>query len=181
MSAIAKTVWTIGHSTHSITEFIAMLKSNEINVIADIRRFPMSRRLPHFNKDALQQSLKESNIDYIHFEGLGGRRSPVKNSHNTGWRNSSFRGYADFMETPEFAESISQLMEIAGRQRLAYMCSESVWWSCHRSLVSDYLKARGWTVLHIMGESKVTEHPWTSPARIVNGQLTYESENELKF
>lgn len=172
------TIWTIGHSTHTLDEFTAMLHAFGIATLVDIRTFPGSRRYPHFNKKSLENSLPEKGVRYIHMVELGGRRKPVKDSHHTAWKNEGFRGYADYMETTEFKQGIKRLEEMAYEQNTAYMCSEAVWWSCHRSLVSDYLKIKGWTVLHIMSEHKTQEHPFTSVARIVDGKLTYRS-NEL--
>lgn len=169
-----KTIWTIGHSTRSLEEFIAMLQSFNIVVIADIRSFPGSRKFPHFNKEALEISLPENKIQYVHLKDLGGRRKPNPDSKNTAWRHIAFRSYADYMETDSFKDGISELEKIALKQRTAYMCSEAVWWRCHRSMVSDYLKLNGWNVMHIMGMGKETEHPFTGPARIVNGELNYE-------
>lgn len=174
-------IWTIGHSTHAISEFLSILSEHDIQAIADIRRFPGSRRLPHFNKENLQDSLRAAGIEYRHFEGLGGRRNPVPESRNSGWKVLAFRGYADYMETDEFKKSIQALSEFASAKRLAYMCSEAVWWSCHRALVSDYLKHNGWTVMHIMNASKAVEHPWTKPASIVNGNLVYQPHTPLGF
>jgi uncharacterized protein (DUF488 family) len=169
-----KTIWTIGHSTRTLDEFIAMLKSFQMKAVADIRSFPGSRRYPHFNKEALEVSLPENNMKYIHLRELGGRRKALSDSINTSWRHAAFRGYADYMETAAFKEGIKELEKIALKQRTAYMCSEAVWWRCHRSLVSDYLKVNGWTVLHIMGIGKAEEHPYTSPATILNGELHYD-------
>ena len=166
-------VWTIGHSTHTLVEFVEMLKFFQIEWLADIRSYPGSRRYPHFNKEALEDSLSENNIKYIHFKELGGRRNVRPDSINTGWRNAAFRGYADYMETDVFKEAIIELELLAIKERTAYMCSEAVWWRCHRSLVSDYLKVRGWKVMHIMGTGKAQEHPYTSAARIVKGDLVY--------
>lgn len=173
-----KTIWTIGHSTHPLNEFIDMLKSFQIDVLADIRSFPGSRKFPQFNKEALEISLPQNNIRYIHLKNLGGRRKVSPESKNTVWRHVAFRGYADYMETDVFKEGIKELEKIAMKQRTVYMCSEAVWWRCHRSMVSDYLKVHGWKVMHIMAIGKEEEHPYTAPARIVNGELTYE--NELK-
>jgi uncharacterized protein (DUF488 family) len=169
-----KTIWTIGHSTHTLEFFISMLRAFEINVLADVRNYPGSKRFPHFNKEALEVSLPASGISYLHFKDLGGRRKPVPGSVNTRWKNSAFRGYADYMETAAFKSAIEKLEKIALEKNTAYMCSEAVWWSCHRSLISDYLKIRGWEVEHIMSETKETEHPYTSAARIVNGTLHYD-------
>ena len=171
-----KTIWTIGHSTRALDEFIAMLKSLQIESVADIRSFPGSRRYPHFNKEALEVSLPENKIKYTHLKALGGRRKERPDSINTGWRVAAFRGYADYMETNAFKLAITELEAIASKERTAYMCSEAVWWRCHRSLVSDYLKVNGWTVMHIMGIGKVEEHPYTSPARLVGNHLLYNKE-----
>jgi uncharacterized protein (DUF488 family) len=171
-----KLIYTIGHSTHTVEEFMAMLKSFNIELLADIRSFPGSRKFPHFNRENLPASLAENNIEYIHLKNLGGRRKVNTDSCNTGWRVAAFRGYADYMETESFNIAIEQLEKIASQKRVAYMCAEAVWWRCHRSLVSDYLKNEGWTVLHIMDVGKSTEHPYTAPAKILNGKLNYSKE-----
>jgi uncharacterized protein (DUF488 family) len=171
-----KIIWTIGHSTRTFDEFLTILKSFNIELIADVRRYPGSKKYPHFNKDVLKISLSEKNIEYIHFEDLGGRRKPKLNSINTAWRHSAFRGYADYMESDIFKEEIKKLERIASKKRAALMCSEAVWWRCHRSLISDYLKVNGWTVIHIMSIEKGSEHPFTSPAKIINGKLIYKNE-----
>lgn len=168
-----KTIWTIGHSTRSLAEFIAILQSLEIECIADIRSFPGSRKFPHFNKEALEISLPENNISYIHFKELGGRRKAKPDSPNTNWRHPAFRGYADYMETDLFKDSIRELEILASGKRTSYMCSEALWWRCHRSMVSDWLKINGWTVLHITGIGKTREHSFTSAARIEDGRLFY--------
>ncbi|MHB9143140.1 MAG: DUF488 domain-containing protein [Paludibacter sp.] len=168
-----KEVWTIGHSTRSLDEFVAMLNSFQIEVIVDIRNFPGSKKYPQFNKNELEDSLLKYNLNYIHLKNLGGRRKSNANSENTAWRHPAFRGYADYMETETFNDGIKKLEEIASTQNTAYMCSEAVWWSCHRSFVSDFLKAKSWKVMHIMGIDKAEEHPYTQPARIVDGTLTY--------
>lgn len=171
-----KSIWTIGHSTHTLVDFISMLHSFEIELVADIRSFPGSRRYPHFNKEALEVSLPENKIKYIHLKELGGRRKVRPDSINTGWRVASFRGYADYMETNFFKIAIIELEGIASQKRTAFMCSEAVWWRCHRSLVSDYFKNNGWTVMHIMAIKKMKEHPYTEPARIVGGHLIYTKQ-----
>ncbi|MDD3728187.1 MAG: DUF488 domain-containing protein [Dysgonamonadaceae bacterium] len=173
----SKTVWTIGHSTHSLNELVAMLHSFNIETVVDIRSYPGSRKFPQFNKEALEVSLPENNIEYLHLKKLGGRRKVNPESKNTTWRHTAFRGYADYMESESFAEGIKELIVIALEKRTAYMCSEAVWWRCHRSMVSDYLKAHGWDVQHIMGVNKASEHPYTQPARIVAGELTYLPED----
>jgi uncharacterized protein (DUF488 family) len=167
------TIWTIGHSTHTLDELVAMLKSFQIELLADIRRYPGSKRYPQFNKEFLASALPEKGFEYVHFEDLGGRRSAKANSENTAWRLPAFRGYADYMETPQFQKAIEQLAGQAAQKRTAYMCSEAVWWSCHRALVSDFLKVRGWQVMHIMSEGKATEHPYTSAATVEGGHLSY--------
>jgi uncharacterized protein (DUF488 family) len=168
-----KSIWTIGHSTRTIDEFIAMLKSLQIELVVDIRSFPGSRRYPHFNKEALAVSLPKNHIAYQHLVKLGGRRKPLPNSHNIGWRVAAFRGYADYMETEDFNEAIKELETRGTQKKTAYMCSESVWWSCHRSLVSDYLKFKGWLVMHIMNVDRAEEHPYTKPAKIEGNKLVY--------
>ena len=192
------TVWTIGHSTRGIDEFISLLKENEIKLLVDVRAFPGSKRYPHFNKDALAESLNAHGIRYEHFPELGGKRKSKPDSRNTAWRNASFRGYADYMETEQFQKGVERLLffarsdpeSIRGRNgrdggeavnpcAIAIMCAEAVWWRCHRSLIADYLKARGVEVLHILSANKVEPHPYTSASRIVNGELSYAAESLL--
>lgn len=173
-----KTIWTIGHSTRSMEELLAILHSFNIQLVADIRSYPGSKRYPHFNKEALEVILPKNNIEYIHLKNLGGRRKPNQLSTNTAWRNEAFRGYADYMETNDFKSGVDELQKLAKDKRTAYMCSEAVWWRCHRSLVSDYLKSQGWEVFHIMGEDKAEEHPYTSAANFANGKLTYKKPFE---
>jgi uncharacterized protein (DUF488 family) len=165
-------IWTIGHSTRTSEEFIGVLTAHSIRRLADVRQFPASRRYPQFNKATLADSLAGHGISYLHFLELGGRRKPRPDSHNTAWRNASFRGYADYMETPGFRDGIKRLMELA-MENTAIMCAEAVWWRCHRSLIADYLKVRGIEVLHIVDQKKVEPHSFTSAARVVNGELSY--------
>ncbi|MDD2196763.1 MAG: DUF488 domain-containing protein [Bacteroidales bacterium] len=172
----AHTIYTIGHSTHSLADFLTMLLSFNIKIVADIRSLPGSRRFPQFNKESLKISLEETGIQYMHLPDLGGRRKVKKDSKNNRWNNDSFRGYADYMETTEFGIAIKRLERIAMEQTTAYMCSEAVWWKCHRSMVSDYLKTKGWRVLHIMATGKVQDHKYTAPARIVDGNVCYSDE-----
>ena len=174
MHTETRTIWTIGHSTHPLEEFLGLLAMHSIQLLIDIRSFPGSRRHPHFNKENLSDSLSGHNIDYKHMAGLGGRRKPEKDSVNVAWRHASFRGYADYMQTVEFKGQIATLENLAQKVRTAYMCAEAPWWKCHRALVSDFLKVRGWTVLHIMEKGKLTEHPFTSPARPAQGNLFYD-------
>ena len=169
-----KIVWTIGHSTRTLEKLIEMLHSFKIEMVADIRSYPGSRRYPQFNKESLEVSLPENNIQYVHLKKLGGRRKVNPDSKNTAWRHVAFRGYADYMETEDFKEGIQELEKISLQQRTAFMCSEAVWWRCHRSMVSDYLKAHGWKVMHIMDVGKEEEHPYTAPAKVINGELTYQ-------
>jgi len=157
----------------SIEAFIAQLRSVEIELLIDVRSYPGSRRYPHFNKNNLSESLAEFTIHYEHLPELGGRRRARPDSLNMTWRNESFRGYADYMETREFHEGIERLVGVAKKQRVAIMCSEAVWWRCHRSMISDYLKVKGIDVIHIMGAGKSELHPFTAAARVVNGELSY--------
>ncbi|HEV3099747.1 MAG TPA: DUF488 domain-containing protein [Candidatus Udaeobacter sp.] len=173
-------IWTIGHSTRSIDTFISLLKANGITVLADVRTWPGSKRYPQFNKEKLSHSLGKAGIRYEHFPELGGRRKAKPDSKNTAWRNESFRGYADYMETEEFNKGVKRLLDLsAAAGPTAIMCAEAVWWRCHRSLISDYLKARGIEVIHILDANKTEPHPYTSAAQIVNGKLSYAPENSL--
>jgi len=174
------TIYTIGHSTHSLAEFLDMLQSFDIKTLADIRSLPGSRKFPQFNKENLEISLVEAGIKYLHLADLGGRRKVKKDSKNNRWHKDAFKGYADYMETEAFEKGIEKLEKIALEKATAFMCSEAVWWRCHRSMVADYLKAKGWTVLHIMAKGKVQEHPYTSPARIVDGKVLYYDEPSLE-
>lgn len=167
------TIYTIGHSTRTIEEFLDLLKDFNIKILADIRSLPGSRKFPQFNQDQLKISLEENGIEYVYIPDLGGRRKAHPHSKNTTWRNKSFQGYADYMETDTFENGIAQLTKSAYEKPTAMMCSEAVWWRCHRSMVADYLKAKNWEVLHIMAPGKATEHPYTSPARVVNEKVFY--------
>jgi uncharacterized protein (DUF488 family) len=180
MPEIPSRVWTIGHSTRSIDEFLSMLQSFQIKFLIDVRSFPGSRRYPQFNKERLRESLAEAGVEYRHFPDLGGRRRAKPDSLNMTWRNETFRGYADYMETDDFRKGISHLLEIARADRTAIMCAEALWWRCHRSLISDYLKATGVGVCHITGAGKSEAHPFTSAARLVNGKLSYRGVLETE-
>lgn len=169
---------TIGHSTHTPDEFVALLEAYHIEAIADVRRFPSSRRYPHFGSDALAASMPANGIDYHWMPKLGGRRKALVDSPNTAWRNVSFRGYADHLASAEFAEGLAELLTIASAKRTALMCAEAVWWRCHRSLISDVLKLRDVDVVHIMDATHSIVHPYTSPARIVDGRLDYSMEHQ---
>jgi uncharacterized protein (DUF488 family) len=167
-------IWTIGHSTRTIEEFINLLRHHRIDIVVDVRHFPDSRRFPHFNSTALSEALAAAGVRYKHLIDLGGRRPARPDSHNLALRNAAFRGYADFMETRPFHDGIDRLLETAHSGRTAIMCSEAVWWRCHRSMIADYLKASGVGVIHILDVEKVQEHPYTSAARLVDGKLSYE-------
>lgn len=152
---------------------MALLHAHEIGQVADVRRYAGSRAHPHFNPEALAGSLARAGVGYVPFPELGGRRSPVPDSKNTIWRNAAFRGYADYMETPQFQQGLERLVQVARQRRTTLLCSEAVWWRCHRSLIADALKADGVRVLHVMGGSRAVEHPYTSAASIVAGRLHY--------
>jgi len=171
-------IWTIGHSTRKIEVFISLLEQNGIKLLADVRSLPGSKRYPQFNKETFAESLNAHGIRYEHFPELGGRRKSKPDSRNTAWRNISFRGYADYMETEEFRKGVERLLDLAREAGpVAIMCAEAVWWRCHRSLISDYLKAPGVEVIHILDEKKTEPHPFTSAAQIVNGDLSYRPRN----
>jgi uncharacterized protein (DUF488 family) len=173
-------IWTIGHSTRTIDAFISLVEEHGIKVLADVRTLPGSKRYPQFNKETLAHSLSKAGIRYEHFPQLGGRRKAREDSRNMAWRNASFRGYADYMETQEFNNGVERLLDLTTRAGpTAIMCAEAVWWRCHRALISDYLKARGIEVIHILDTNKCEPHPFTSVARIVNGKLSYAAENSL--
>jgi uncharacterized protein (DUF488 family) len=166
-------VWTVGHSTRTVEEFRRLLEAHKIKTLVDVRSFPASRRYPHFNKATLAENLTTLGIQYLHAPLLGGRRQPNVSSRNTAWKNASFRAYADYMETDSFKQGIRELLEVASNDRTAFMCAEALWWRCHRSLISDYLKANDVAVIHILDQEKTEVHPYTSAARIVNGELSY--------
>jgi uncharacterized protein (DUF488 family) len=165
MAELISTIWTIGHSTRPLGDFLALLTANGVQAVADVRRFPSSRKFPHFNQPDLGRSLEDAGIKYLHFEELGGRRRPRDDSPNTAWRNNSFRGYADYMETEEFRKGMYKFLNLAARKRTAIMCAEAVWWRCHRALLADYLKSRGIDVIHIVDSQTLSTHPYTSVAR----------------
>jgi uncharacterized protein (DUF488 family) len=148
------TIWTIGHSTRTLQEFLDMLSGYRIEAIADVRRFPGSRRYPHFAGEALATTLPTHGIAYRWMPKLGGRRKVQPGSPNTAWRNASFQGYADYTATAEFAEGLAELLRLAATRRTALMCAEAVWWHCHRSLIADVLKLRGIEVIHIVDDTQ---------------------------
>jgi uncharacterized protein (DUF488 family) len=157
-----------------------MLRANGIKLIADVRLLPGSKRHPHFNREALMNSLGESGIQYEHLPELGGRRKAKPDSRNIAWRNEAFRGYADYMETEQFQNGVRRLSDLAEKTGpTALMCAEALWWSCHRSLIADFLKVRGVEVIHILDEKQIQIHPYTSAATVVDGQLSYAGEQTL--
>jgi uncharacterized protein (DUF488 family) len=170
------TIFTIGHSTRTLEELIAILHAHGVKAVADVRLIPRSRRLPHFNDETLAKELPKSGIEYHPFKSLGGRRRPDKQSINLAWRNESFRGYADFMQTPAFAEALEELMTLARRTPTTTMCAEAVPWRCHRSLISDALLVRGWEVLDIMSATKVSPHKLPKFAEVDGTTVTYPAE-----
>ncbi|HYF08312.1 MAG TPA: DUF488 domain-containing protein [Acetobacteraceae bacterium] len=169
----ATTVWTVGHSNRTSEEFLAVLAAHGIETVADVRRFPASRRHPHLSGEALEQSLQEAGIAYTWLSKLGGRRRGEAQPEHLGWRNASFRAYAAYTWTDEFAEGLAELLCAAQASRTAIMCSEVLWWRCHRALISDVLRFLGMEVLHVATAAKASTHPYTSPARIVRGELVY--------
>ena len=172
-SKLPATIWTIGHSTRPIEEFLGLLAGARIKVIADVRSFPGSRKYPQYGKEALAATLAAHSIGYHWLQALGGRRRASPDSPNTAWRNASFRGYADYMSTTEFECGLTQLLKVANKARTAIMCAEAVWWRCHRSMIADALCVRGIEVVHILDAKHSMVHPMTAPARIVGGDLTY--------
>jgi uncharacterized protein (DUF488 family) len=166
-------VHTVGHSTYPIEQFIGILGNHGVRRLVDVRTIPRSRRNPQFNRENLPASLQTAGIEYRHLPGLGGLRHPRKDSINTGWRNASFRGYADYMQTPEFAENLSRLIELASDVPTAIMCAEAVPWRCHRSLIADALTARGIPVMEILSATKSQPHAITSFAQVQGQQVTY--------
>jgi uncharacterized protein (DUF488 family) len=170
-------IFTIGHSTRTFEEFIAILNAHGVKAVADVRLIPKSRRYPHFNDESLARELPKAGIEYHPFKSLGGRRRPDKHSSlNLAWRNDSFRGYADFLQTPAFAEALEELMTLARRIPTTTMCAEAVPWRCHRSLISDALLARGWEVLDIMSETKAPPHKLPKFAEVDGTNVTYPAE-----
>ncbi len=172
---MAETVWTIGHSTRSLEEFLELLSANRIEAVADVRRYPGSRRWPHFAREALEFELENRDLLYMWFPELGGRRTPRPDSPNTAWRSAAFRGYADYMATEAFAGGLERLVNLASGLRTAILCAESVWWRCHRGLIADVLRWLQFEVIHILGPGSTRPHPYTAAARIVRGRLSYSA------
>ncbi len=171
------TVYTIGHSTHSLERLVELLSERGVSGLVDVRTAPRSRRTPQFNREALRSELPNASIEYLHVPELGGWRSPRSDSEeNAGWRHRSFRGYADHMSSEEFATGLARLSEVAGERPTACMCAEAPWWRCHRRLIADALVARGWDVCHIGPEGRVARHELTEFALVgEGGRVTYRS------
>jgi uncharacterized protein (DUF488 family) len=171
-----KLIFTIGHSTHPIEEFLALLSQHEIQFLADVRSYPSSKRWPQFNQEELQRAVECAGIEYRWLKSLGGRRhSKDAASPHTAWQIPAFRSYADHADTDDFRAGLAELIALAAYKRAAYMCSEGLWWRCHRRIISDHLVVRGWTVMHIMPTGKLVEHSLPDFARIEDGRLIYDS------
>lgn len=170
---MAKLLYTIGHSTHPIDNFIDLLKSYEIEMLIDVRTIPKSKHNPQFNKESLEIALKEFGIQYLHIPKLGGLRHTTKTSVNVGWHNLSFRGFADYMQTSDFLEGVEELEILGKKNTTVVMCAESVPWRCHRSLIADALTLRKWKVFHITSKKSAKLHELTSFLHVKNGQLLY--------
>jgi uncharacterized protein (DUF488 family) len=166
-------ILTVGHSTHPIEGFLMILAAHGVEQLCDIRTIPKSRHNPQFGREELAASCAHAHIAYVHLAGLGGLRHARKDSINTAWQNASFRGYADYMETPEFERSLDELIALAAERRTAVMCAEAVPWRCHRSLIADALMARGIAVEHIISAKSRKPHSYTPYARIENERVTY--------
>jgi len=167
------TIWTVGHSTRTLEEFLLLLGVHSIGHVADVRSFPGSRRYPHFGSEALAAALTERGIGYSWHRALGGRRKPSPDSPNTGWRHSAFRAYADHVASGEFEEGLAELLSIAASAKTAFMCSEAVWWRCHRRIIADVLVSRGIAVRHIIDEKPAGLHVLAPPAHLLDGRLSY--------
>jgi uncharacterized protein (DUF488 family) len=168
------TVHTIGHSTRSLAELVAALAPYDIECVADVRRYPGSRRLPQFTEPALREALPKHGLDYVWIPALGGRRRPLVDSLNVGWRHDAFRGYADHVASEEFAGGLVELLMVASGVRTVIMCAEVLWWRCHRRIISDVLVSLGIEVVHIADATHATPHKLAEPARLVDGRLRYD-------
>jgi uncharacterized protein (DUF488 family) len=175
------TIFTVGHSTHSLEEFVDMLKANDIAQLVDVRTIPKSRRVPQFNSESLAAALPKLGVEYLHLKSLGGLRHAKKDSVNTGWRNASFRGYADYMGTDEFRQGIERLLKLARTKRTAIMCAEAVPWRCHRSLIGDALLVRGVRVEDIISSTSHREHELTPFAKVHGLEITYPGDGNLEL
>lgn len=166
-------IYTIGHSNLDAEAFVSVLRAHHVERIADVRRFPASRRHRHFNREHLQQFLPEHGIGYRHFEALGGRRRPLSESRNHAWREEGFRGYADYMQSPAFASAVEDLLAYAAGGTTAVMCAEALWWQCHRRLLADALVVRGGAVFHILGAAEPKAHELSEFARVEGTAINY--------
>ncbi|HLK66605.1 MAG TPA: DUF488 domain-containing protein [Bryobacteraceae bacterium] len=173
-------MWTIGHSNHSLAKFLEILQAHHVDALVDVRKMPRSRRNPHFNRETLPGPLASEGIAYLHMPGLGGLRRPRRDSTNTAWRNLSFRGYADYMQTPEFQSQLDELLAVEG-ERVTIMCAEALPAHCHRSLIADALTARGVAVSHILSARRVEPHQMTSFAQVDGKRVTYPATNLTLF
>lgn len=176
---MSRRIYTIGHSTRTLAELLALLRSHQVTRLADIRRYPASRRYPHFSRENLERTVPEHGIEYLHIEDLGGRRRPVRSSENAAWKNDQFRGYADHMGTPEFHAAVDRLLE--SERPTAYMCAEAVPWRCHRNLLSDELVRRGLEVIHIVSASTAPPHALNSMARVEADRVVYPPPQPALF
>jgi len=174
----SRTIWTIGHSTRSLEEFVALLGEHRVQFLADVRHFPTSRRVTWTAKASLEKALSDRGVAYDHFEDLGGFRKARADSVNTAWRNAGFRGYADYMASPEFSVALNRLITVAEERRTAIMCAEAVPWKCHRSLLADALVVRGMRVIHILSSGKTQDHRLTPFARVHGGGITYPASRK---
>jgi uncharacterized protein (DUF488 family) len=173
---MASIVWTIGHSTRPLDEFLELLAGQGIEAVADVRRYPGSRRWPHFAREPLAAALGARGLVYAWFPELGGRRTSLADSPNTAWRSAAFRGYADYLATDAFAEGVDRLVNLALGLRTAIMCAEALWWRCHRGLIADVLRWMNFEVIHILGPRATAIHPYTTAARLVGGRLSYTAK-----
>lgn len=171
---------TIGHSTRPLEVFLSLIKDYAGEMVVDVRTVPRSRHVPQFNLETLPRALKSAGFGYVHLKGLGGFRHPVRNSLNLGWRNASFRGFADYMQTAEFRESLEELIDLVQNSRVVVMCAELLPWRCHRSLIADALSIRGFEVRHILDEDKIMVHKLTSWAKVEGIALTYPAIEHLQ-
>lgn len=176
-----RTLWTIGHSTRRWEEFVSMLQAPGIEVLVDVRRFAGSRRNPQYSRSVMPAALAEAGIEYLPMPAMGGRRKPVPDSPNTAWRVEAFRAYADHLASAEYIAARTELMQVAERHRACVMCAESVWWRCHRRLISDDFVARGWDVIHLMAPNRSEHHALNVEALMVGDVLRYPAPQSDLF
>lgn len=173
-------IFTVGHSNRSIAEFLALLRAHGVERLVDVRTIPRSRHNPQFNRDALAAAVRRARVAYTHLPKLGGLRHARRDSVNTGWQNASFRGYADYMQTPDFAATLARLEQLARAKTCAIMCAEAVPWRCHRSLIADALTVRGYPVEHIMTPTRANRHKLTAFARVRGKRITYPANRATR-